>query len=248
MTVSERYAFGDFLLERSQQRVTHRDGTQLNLPPRHFSALLLFAERAGQLLDKDTLMLALWPGLVVEENNLSQVVSSLRRALGDDTQGSRYIQTVPRRGFRFVATVTVLPDADELPRTDAPPPDRPPEFLPEPIIPGKPGIPADPSKRHAWRLVLVTGAAAVATGAAWWVWRRTPAGAPVTQRPTLAVLPFKPLVAEGRDELLEVGMADSLITRLSTVPGLVVRSVGSVLRYAGPEAAMSCSKSAWPTA
>ena len=52
--------------------------------------------------------------------------------------------------------------------------------------------------------------------------------------PTLAVLPFKPLVAEGRDELLEVGMADSLIARLSTVPGLVVRSVGSVLRYAGP--------------
>jgi TolB-like protein len=52
---------------------------------------------------------------------------------------------------------------------------------------------------------------------------------------TLAVLPFKPLVAEGRDELLEVGMADSLIARLSTVPGLVVRSVGSVRRYAGIE-------------
>jgi len=238
MNVSERYAFGDFLLERSQQRVTHRDGTQLNLPPRHFSALLLFAERAGQLLDKDTLMLALWPGLVVEENNLSQVVSSLRRALGDDTQGSRYIQTVPRRGFRFVATVMVLPDADELPRTDAPPTELPPEPLPEPlpapIIPGPPGNPDDPLKRHARRLVLATGAAAVATGAAWWVWRGPPAAAPAIQSPTLAVLPFKPLVAEGRDELLEVGMADSLITRLSTLPGLVVRSVGSVLRYAGP--------------
>ena len=52
---------------------------------------------------------------------------------------------------------------------------------------------------------------------------------------TLAVLPFKPLAAEARDELLEVGMADSLIARLSTVPGLVVRSVGSVRRYAGTE-------------
>ena len=51
----------------------------------------------------------------------------------------------------------------------------------------------------------------------------------------LAVLPFKPLAAESRDELLEVGMADSLIARLSTVPGLVVRSVGSVQRYAGGE-------------
>ena len=53
--------------------------------------------------------------------------------------------------------------------------------------------------------------------------------------PTLAVLPFKPLVAEGRDELLEIGMADSLNARLSTVPGVVVRSVGSVRRYAGAD-------------
>jgi len=224
MPVPDRLAFGDFVLERSQQRVTHRDGTQLNLTPRHFSALLLFAERAGQLLDKDTLMLALWPGLVVEENNLSQVVSSLRRALGDDTQGSRYIQTVPRRGFRFVAAVTVLPDADELPRTDP---------LTHADLPvSAPVLPDDPSKRHTLRLALAAGATAVVAGTAWWVWRRTPAAAPPGA--TLAVLPFKPLVAEGRDELLEVGMADSLIARLSTVPGLVVRSVGSVLRYAGP--------------
>ena len=110
MSAPDRYAFGDFVLERAQQRVTHRNGTQLNLTPRHFSALLLFAERAGDLLDKDSLMLALWPGLVVEENNLSQVISGLRRALGDDSHGSRYIQTVPRRGFRFIATVTALPD------------------------------------------------------------------------------------------------------------------------------------------
>ena len=239
MPMPERYAFGDFVLERLQQRVTHRDGTPLNLTPRYFSALLLFAERAGDLLDKDTLMLALWPGLVVEENNLSQVISGLRRALGDDTQGSRYIQTVPRRGFRFVAAVTVLPDADALPRNDAPPPAEPPvpppsELPSEPIIPGPPGTPDDPSKRHALRLTLAAGAAAVVAGTGWWVWHRRDAAGTATQGPTLAVLPFKPLLAEGRDELIEVGMADSLIARLSTVPGLVVRSVGSVLRYAGP--------------
>ena len=84
----QRYAFGDFVLERSQRRVRHRDGTQRNLTPRVFSALLLFVEQPGQLLSKDALMLTLWPGLVVEENNLSQVVSTLRRALGDDTQCS----------------------------------------------------------------------------------------------------------------------------------------------------------------
>ena len=109
-----QHSFGDFVLERLQHRVRHRDGTHLNLTPRVFSALVLFAAKPGQLLSKDALMLALWPGRVVEENNLSQVVSTLRRALGDDTQGSRYIQSVPRQGFRFVAEVTVLPDQEEV--------------------------------------------------------------------------------------------------------------------------------------
>jgi DNA-binding winged helix-turn-helix (wHTH) protein len=110
MSPSQRYAFGDFVLERSQQQVRRRDGSDLNLSPRLFSALLLFVENAGALLDKDALMQALWPGLVVEDNSLSQIISSLRRALADDTHDSRYIQTVPRRGFRFIATVTELPD------------------------------------------------------------------------------------------------------------------------------------------
>ena len=116
MSPSPRYAFGDFVLERSQQRVRRRDGSLLNLTPRLFSALLLFVENAGALLDKDSLMLALWPGLVVEENSLSQVISGLRRALADDSHDSRYIQTVPRRGFRFIATVTELPDVSRPPR------------------------------------------------------------------------------------------------------------------------------------
>ena len=245
MPVSDRLAFGDFVLERSQQRVTHRDGTPLNLTPRHFSALLLLAEHAGQLLDKDRLMTALWPGLVVEENNLSQVVSALRRALGDDTQGSRYIQTVPRRGFRFVAAVTVPPDVDALPHVplaphaDLPAPTPAPVPVPllslsEPIIPVAPEPPPDPAKRLVLRASLAASVSAVVLGMGWWAWRRTAAAAASAgQGATLAVLPFKPLVAEGRDELLEIGMADSLIARLSTVPGLVVRSVGSVQRYAG---------------
>jgi predicted ATPase/DNA-binding winged helix-turn-helix (wHTH) protein len=102
---SDRLAFGDFVLERSQERVRRRDGTALELPPRLFGALLLFIDRAGELLRKDELLTALWPGLVVEENNLSQVVHALRAALGDDRRPHRYIQTVPRRGFRFVAAL-----------------------------------------------------------------------------------------------------------------------------------------------
>ena len=250
----QRYAFGDFVLERSQHRVRHRDGTQLSLTPRVFSALLLFVEKPGELLSKDALMLGLWPGLVVEENNLSQVVSTLRRALGDDTQGSRYIQTVPRQGFRFVATVTVLPDQDvptELPA--APPaalPVAPPTEpraavntaeadtaqprTPADLAPGPPNYPP----RRPWLRTALAGSTALALalgGGAWWLLQRPPGSGDVARPATLAVLPFKPLSAEGRDELLEFGMAEALIARLSTVPGLVVRSVGAGLRFGGTD-------------
>ena len=93
MATPQAYSFGNFVLEPTQQRVRRPDGEVLNLSPRLFSALLMFVEHPDELLEKDRLMAALWPGLVVEENNLSQVVSALRRALGDDSHGSRFIQT-----------------------------------------------------------------------------------------------------------------------------------------------------------
>lgn len=222
------------MLERSQKRVLRRTGADLDLPPKVFNALSLLVEHAGELLDKDTLMQALWPGLVVEENNLSQVISALRRALGDE---GGFIQTVPKRGFRFIAEVTALPDADAA---SAPTPEATAQVneTRAVVVIGAPalqpsssssGSPVSPGRRRWFGLALTTGVAASLAGAAWWR-GRSPTAAPA---PTLAVLPFKPLLAEGRDELLEIGMADSLIARLSTVPGLVVRSTGSMLRYAG---------------
>ena len=212
----EHYAFGDFRLERSQQRVLDRDGTEVNLTPRVFCALLLFVEHPGDLIDKDALMQALWPGLVVEENNISQVISNLRRALGDDVKGERYIQTVPRRGFRFVAKVTSL---DDLPEA------APLAELPATV----------PPPRRTWLWLAGAGVVGPAALGAWWFATRRRLGTAATGRQTLAVLPFKPLVMDGRDELLEIGMADSLIARLSTLENIAVRSVGSVRRYAGPD-------------
>ena len=247
MSAAQRYAFGDFVLERSQQRVRRRDGSPLDLPPRLFSALLLFVENAGALLDKDALMRALWPGLVVEENSLSQVISGLRRALADDSHDSRYIQTVPRRGFRFIATVTELPDsaaAERLPMAatgSVLQPSLPFEPVSAPLA--EPAIGSQThgvgrivsDRRRLLRLALATGVAAAVGGVGWWASRWASRAGTAPHLSTLAVLPFKPLVSDARDELLEVGMADSLIARLSTVPGLVVRSIGSVRRYAGAD-------------
>ena len=228
---SPRYAFGDFVLDRSQQEVRRLDGTALNLSPRLFNALLLFIEHAGELLDKDALMRALWPGLVVDENSLSQVVSSLRRALADDPVASRYIQTVPRRGFRFVADVTALSDSSPMWTTQQTPADD--SLHRDSGTPTRSGTARAASRRRWLQLALAGGTAASLGGVALWASRRTPRADGAARSTTLAVLPFKPLAAEARDELLEMGMADSLIARLSIVPGLVVRSVGSVRRYAG---------------
>lgn len=247
MPAPQRYGFGDFVLERAQHRVRRLDGTPLNLTPRVFSALLLFVENPGELLTKDALLLALWPGLVVEENNLSQVVSNLRRALGDDTQGSRYIQTVPRQGFRFVAAVTVLPDQETqaaTPAIDASAQLQPGAALSMPALGAQrvdgetqplPLARAVLPRRRWMGAALAAGSALGLGGGAWWVLNRAPTGSAAARPTTLAVLPFRPLMTEGRDELLELGMADALIGRLSTVPGLVVRSVGAVLRFGGTD-------------
>ena len=180
----QQFRFGDFVLEVSKQRVRHRDGTVIGMTPRLFAALRFFVEHADELLDRDTLMTALWPNVIVEENNLSQVISGLRRALGDDGKTPRYIETTPRRGFRFVAVVTT--------------------------------VEVDGNARE-----LVLPSFSSSTG--------------MRDGTTLAVLPFLPLLRENSDELLEIGMADSLIARLSTVHGLVVRSVSSMRRFTGPE-------------
>src|SRR5262245_6953107 len=98
------YEFGPFQLE-PQERLLLRDAGAVPLPPKVFDALLLFVSRSGQVLSKDELLSRLWPGAIVEESNLTQSVYALRKALGDRPDGHPYIETLPRRGYRFVAEV-----------------------------------------------------------------------------------------------------------------------------------------------
>src|SRR5262245_43253146 len=90
------YEFGDCRLDL-QQQLLQREGETLTLPSRAFELLVYFVEHAGELIEKPALMKALWPNAVVEENNLSQQLSTLRRVLGDGQDGRRYIITVPGR-------------------------------------------------------------------------------------------------------------------------------------------------------
>jgi TolB-like protein/DNA-binding winged helix-turn-helix (wHTH) protein len=106
------YEFGEFRLDAMRRVLSSRvDGQPLQVTGKVFDTLLYLVERAGQVLDKRTLMSALWPDVVVEEGNLTQTIHTLRRVLGERPDEHRFIVTVPGRGYRFVADVTTnVPD------------------------------------------------------------------------------------------------------------------------------------------
>lgn len=98
------FEFGAFRLDVGERRLL-RDGRPIPLTTKVFDTLRVLLDRPGRLLTKDELMRRIWPDSVVEENNLNHNISVLRRALGEQATGQRYIETVPRVGYRFVADV-----------------------------------------------------------------------------------------------------------------------------------------------
>lgn len=101
---SQHYEFGPFCLDASK-RLLARDGTPVVLTPKVFDTLLHLVQHSGTALGKDEMMKAIWPDTLVEENNLNQNISILRRVLGDGRTEPRYIATVPGHGYQFVAEV-----------------------------------------------------------------------------------------------------------------------------------------------
>jgi DNA-binding winged helix-turn-helix (wHTH) protein len=107
--ISPLLAFGPFRLN-PEERLLLRDGEAISLPPKTLDLLLVLLENRGHLLQKEELMKRLWPDSFVEEANLSHHVFTLRKALSDGENGGSYIETVPRRGYRFVAEVKEIRD------------------------------------------------------------------------------------------------------------------------------------------
>jgi len=165
---SSGYEFGEFRVDASRRVLLKADQT-ISLTPRQFDTLLYLVENSDRMITKEELMKAIWADAFVEENNLNQSVSALRRALGERRGDNRYIVTVPGHGYRFAATVTRVS-----------------------------------SSTHA-----------------------------DIEASSIAVLPFKPLLENQRDEALEFGMADSLIMRLSGSPDMIVRPLTSVRKFSG---------------
>ncbi|HMB58282.1 MAG TPA: winged helix-turn-helix domain-containing protein [Xanthomonadales bacterium] len=166
------YEFGEFRVDTGKRLLFDRDGQTLSLTPKAFDTLLYLLENKSVIVKKDELIKAVWPTTIVEENNLNQNISTLRRVLGESKSEHKYIVTVPGRGYRFVANVQS---------------------------------------------------------------REMGSQAAATTIPSIAVLPFLPLVTEHRDLALELGMADTLIARLSSIQKLIVRPINSVRKYVDAE-------------
>lgn len=247
------YQFGPFQIDKVNH-VLLRDGAPLPLKPKVFDTLLLLVENRGRVLDKDELLSRLWPDTVVEESNLSQNVYLLRKVLGEEPQGEAYIQTMPKRGYRFVASVNEVEDAC----TDLPPKA---DFRPHLFIEGKhqtkdsAGFVAEAEqvmrkevpaanwwRRQGWSsrrgAMWVAGfLLAFGVAAAFYVriTSKSESAASGSAVKSIAVLPFKPLGSDREDENLGFGMADTLITRLSNIKQLVVRPTSAVRKYTSPD-------------
>ncbi len=102
------YEFGPFRIDTAE-RVLFRDGHPVPLPLKTFDTLVALVEKSGHIVEKDELMETIWPDTFVEEGNLARQVSNLRKALGEGNEDLHYIETVPRRGYRFVAQVRTVP-------------------------------------------------------------------------------------------------------------------------------------------
>jgi adenylate cyclase len=126
MTAFASYRFGPFVVEAASYRLT-REGQDVPLSPKIIDLLLYLVARPSTLVTKDELFAALWPDVAVTDNALTQAVSELRQALGDDPSRPTFVQTIARRGYRFIAPVETLQPASARGSEQAPAdPSRPP--------------------------------------------------------------------------------------------------------------------------
>src|SRR5579863_2687315 len=223
------FEFGCFRLNPGE-RLLLRHQAQVRLPPKAFDALVALVENRGGLLEKDELLRKVWPDTFVEESNLAQHISILRKVLRDGEDGSRYIETVPTRGYRFTAEVREVtgsdPDNNVLP---SPGPGRQPA-----LGVSESGVPKRIRPRHRFAgLTYALVALALLLGvliSTPRLLKRFGRAGPEPIR-SLAVLPLKNLSADPAQEYFADGMTEALITDLAKIHGLKVISRTSIMQY-----------------
>lgn len=234
------YRFFGYRLDTRQRKLFKPDGQVAALSSRAFDALLVLLEHHGETLSKSQIMQAVWPNAVVEENNLNQAISILRKAFGDNKADSNFIVTVPGRGYCFVAPVELVPLAAPgaaLPISEdlAPPPAS---VAPARILSPLGSVVFGVLFIVGLLLFFVDGEAPVETGTELSAARVPPAPATAEDAVipnSIAVLPFTLLTPEPDSGLFALGLHDELINQLTRIRSLKVISRESVMALVGQQ-------------
>ena len=268
------YEFDNFRLYAAKRLLIKGVDQNVPLMPKAFDTLLYLVSHSGKLIEKDELMWEIWKDTIVEENNLTQNISILRRILGEKHGEHRFIATIPGRGYKFVAEVRELAEAGKVSKGDREKDGA--KFgsaselseasageLSEPSAVAGGFSSEEENKLGTWNLELETNrnhrlktegrqtsdkresrlwlAAIVLIAVAglsflgFHSWGGKPQPAPAAPIKTVAVLPFKPLVVENRNEALELGMADALIAKLSGGEEITVRPLSAIRKFSSLE-------------
>jgi len=238
---SHTYDFGRFRLKPAE-RVLLREGEPVPLTPKVFDILITLVEKSGQVVEKDDLMKRVWPTTFVEEGNLTQNVSLLRKALGETPGGTQFIETVPRRGYRFVAKINETWTDDRnshVISADLPPTNGKQQHVTHDSL----AIPIETDANTNWfaalakkRSNVVLFAATVVVliaGVIFFAGRGKAGNSAAIQ--SIAVLPFVDEAADTDSEYLNDKIAESLINSLSKLPQLRVVPRSVVAGYKGKE-------------
>jgi TolB-like protein/DNA-binding winged helix-turn-helix (wHTH) protein len=216
------YDFGPFRFE-SEQRVLLRGGKPVPLPPKAAETLFLLVQNPGQLIEKDNFIRGVWPDTFVEEGNLNKNIFILRKVLAHWDGGREYIETVPKRGYRFVASVHREVEENTSSPTQV-----------SVVVKEIPALAK--AARPAKHIIGVLLGLIVAIAAGWLVvaHRREQTsnpGAPTIH--SLAVLPLENLSGDPAQDYFADGMTDELITTLGQITALRVISRTSAMQYKG---------------
>ena len=226
---SAQIRFGAFEVDLRAGEL-RRKGLQVKLQEQPFQVLAMLLERVGEVVTREELQTKLWPAdtIVDFDHGLNKAINKIRKALGDSAENPRFVETVARRGYRFIADVRVV-DGSPLDRPEPVIEDSPATDKQDPVESG--GNPAA-RRRAPWPLAGKTSAIALGlvlvTLVGWMLRSRSRASLEIR---SLAVLPLESLSSDPSQEYFADGMTDELITDLSQISALSVISRTSVMPY-----------------
>jgi TolB-like protein/DNA-binding winged helix-turn-helix (wHTH) protein/Flp pilus assembly protein TadD len=226
-----RVRFGLFMADLKARQL-FRKNSRVKIQNQVFQVLACLIENAGQVVTREELQKTIWPGdtFVDFDEGLNASIRKLRAALGDSADNPRFVETLPRVGYRFIAPVAPVSDeAEELPAAQTPSGQS---------APSSDDAPAAPPRYARPRRILAAIAAVALLGvtlAAYLAWRfrRAPGTTPPEAINSIAVLPFEDLSGDPSQEYFSDGLTDELITDLAQLTKRRVISRTSVMQYKG---------------